>query len=87
MAEHGLDLRPCPSPDLLTIEPPLRDDLLLRVRLDEDHGSDHGVRELVDLDPERMWQLLARQLEYLLADQLRNLHVSGSRSLRWSSGK
>src|SRR5437868_12523860 len=51
------------------------DDLLLRLGLDVDHRPHRPLDDLLDLDRDRVRQLVAGQLERLLADELGDLHV------------
>src|SRR5207237_75936 len=76
VAEDELDLRPGAGADLLDDRaPPADHDLFLRFGLDEQRRADDLLRQLVDLDRDRMRHLVARQLERLFTDQLRELEL------------
>ena len=70
-ADERLHLGACPRADLAHHRALLADeDPLLRLGLDVDEGAHAVVLELLDLDRDRVRDLLARQLERLLADDL-----------------
>ena len=76
MAEQRLDLRPRTRADLPDHRAALaNEDLLLRVRLYEQVRAQHLLVELVDLDRDRVRDLVPCEPERLLADPLRDLVV------------
>src|SRR4029079_7008625 len=76
--EQVLDLRPRTRADLLHHGAALADhDLLLGLGLDEDRRPHDLVPELVDLDRDRVRDLLPREVQRLLADQLGDVQLGG----------
>ena len=76
--EQALDLGPRANADLLHHRAAAADeDLLLRLGLDEHVGAGGSLRQLLDLDRDRVRDLLSRQLESLLAHELRHLQLDG----------
>src|SRR6266849_4317878 len=76
MPDDRLDLRARAPTDLPHHRTALADDdLLLRLRLDEQVGLDHLLPELLDFDRDRMRKLVLRQAQRLLAYELADLHL------------
>src|SRR6266566_4052844 len=76
MPDNGLDLGPRPPADLPHHRAALADDdLLLRLRLDEQVGLDHLLPELLHFDGDRVGKLVLRQAQRLLAHELGDLHL------------
>src|SRR5439155_26345419 len=74
--EQRLDLRTSARADLLDHRAaPTDHDLLLRRRLDENGRVDNLLGQLVDLDRDRVRNLVTGGLEGLLADQLCDLQL------------
>ena len=76
MPDERLDFRTGARADVLDDRAALADDdLLLRLGLDEEECTDCLVVHLLDLDGDRVRDLVASQPQRLLADELRDLRL------------
>ncbi len=76
MSDHRLDLRTRAPADLPDHRAALADDdLLLRLRLDEQIGLDHLFPKLLHFDRNCVGKFVSRQAQRLFAHELGDLHL------------